>query len=27
MSPGADQISAELIQMGGNITFWDPQTC
>jgi hypothetical protein len=21
MSPGADQISAELIQMGGNITF------
>jgi hypothetical protein len=25
-SPGADQIPAELIQAGGNITFWDPQT-
>jgi hypothetical protein len=25
-SPGADQILAELIQAGGNITIRDPQT-
>jgi hypothetical protein len=25
-SPGVDQIPAELIQAGGDITFWDPET-